>query len=98
MFWKRKPADTGPNFVKLEGQNAFRVRVKTSKRGEIIEVRMTKSGDISQGEGGGYFVRKHLIGPNSFDRATLEINFGANYSRPIVTVEGGEAVPLSDWQ
>jgi hypothetical protein len=98
MFWKRKAVETGPQLVKPDGQNAFRVRVKTAKRGEIIEVRMTKSGDISARDGGGFFVRKHLTGPNSFDRATLEVTFGPNYAKPVVTVEGGEAVPVADWQ
>ena len=98
MFFRRKPADTGPQYVKPDGQNAFRVRVKTAKRGEIVELRLTKSGDISGAEGGGYYVRKHVVGPQTFDRAVLEVSFGANYSRPNVNVEGGEPVPLSEWQ
>lgn len=97
MFWRRKPVDTKPQYLKADGTLAFRVRVKTAKRGEIVEIRFTKSGDVSSNEGGGYFVRKHIVGPNTFDRATLEITFGANYSNPTVTVEDGEAVSVSEW-
>jgi hypothetical protein len=97
MFWRRKPVDTKPQYLKPDGTMAYRVRVKTAKRGEIVEIRFTKSGDVSSIEGGGYFVRKHIVGPNSFDRATLEIGFGSNYSNPTVTVDGGEAIPVSEW-
>ena len=97
MFFRRKPVDTGPQFIKPDGQNAFRVRVKTAKRGEIVELRLTKSGDISNADGG-FYVRKHVVGPQTFDRAVLEVTFGPNYSRPNVNVEGGEPVPVSEWE
>ena len=67
FFMRRQPA--APSFLKLESTNAFRLRVRTARRGEIIEVRLTKSGDISPGEGGGYYVRKVLVGATHFDRA-----------------------------
>ena len=75
---------------------AFRVRVKTARHGEVIEVRFTKSGDISP-DGGGYFVRKFLVGSRYFDQATLEVRFNNRYGNPQANVEGGEVVPLSDW-
>jgi hypothetical protein len=96
MFWMRRTPKE-PSYLKMESQNAYRVRVKTARRGEIIEVRLTKSGDISPAEGGGYYVRKVLVGPQYFDRATLEITWGANYTKPVVTVDGGEAIPVSEW-
>ena len=96
FFMRRQPA--APTFLKPESTNAFRVRFRTARRGEVIEVRLTKSGDISPGEGGGYYVRKVLVGATHFDRATLEIAWGANYSKPVVTVDGGEAIPLGEWQ
>jgi hypothetical protein len=96
FFMRRKPAE--PQFLKLESQNAYRVRVKTARHGEIVEVRFTKSGDISPGENGGYFVRKAIVGSRHFDRATLEVTWGANYSKPVVSVDGGEAIPVNEWQ
>jgi hypothetical protein len=97
MFWRRKPADTTPTFLKLDGSNAFRIRIKTAKRGEVVELRITKSGDISPQDGGGHFVRKQVIGPQTFDRATLEITWGPNYTRPNVHVTNGEAIPVAAW-
>lgn len=96
MFWRRKPADTTPTYLKQDGQNAFRIRVKTAKRGEVVELRITKSGDISP-QDGGFFVRKQIVGSQTFDRATLEITWGANYTRPNVEVTDGQAVPVNEW-
>lgn len=96
MFWRRKPADTTPTYLKADGQNAFRVRVRTARRGEVVELRITKSGDISP-QDGGFYVRKQIVGPKSFDRATLEITWGANYARPKVEVTDGEPVPVAAW-
>lgn len=96
MFWSRKPREpASPAFLKPEGSNAYRVRIRT-RRGEVVELRITKSGDISPDEGG-FFVRKHVVGPRTFDKATLEVRFSSGYARPEVTVEGGEPVPVSDW-
>ncbi|HWG84009.1 MAG TPA: hypothetical protein VNT60_00900 [Deinococcales bacterium] len=97
MFFRRRTAESGPRFLKPDGQNAFRMRVKTARRGEVVEIRMTKSGDISPDEGG-YFVRKHVVGPKFYDRATVEVRFERNYANPRATVEGGEVVPLSEWE
>lgn len=97
MFWSRKPrAPAGPSYLKADGANAFRARVRT-RRSEVVELRMTKSGDISPDEGG-FFVRKHIVAPRTFERATLEVRFGPNYANPQVSVEGGEPVPVSDWE
>jgi hypothetical protein len=99
MFAFLKPkAPAGPSYLKPEGTNAFRIRIRTAKRGEVVELRLTKSGDVSSGEGGGYYVRKHIVGPQTFDRAVLEIRFGANYTNPAIEVEDGVAIPLSEWE
>jgi hypothetical protein len=96
VFFRRPAAASGPQYLKPDGQNAFRVRVKTSRHGEIVEVRFTKSGDISPTESG-FFVRKHIVSSRHYDRAVLEVSFGRNYANPQVNVEGGEAVPVTAW-
>ncbi len=97
MFSFFKKRETTPQFLKFDGQNAYRVRIRTAKRGEIVEIRFTRSGDISSDEGG-FYVRKGVVGPNSFDRATLEVRFSSGYSKPVITVDGGEAVPVNQWE
>jgi hypothetical protein len=97
MFSFFKKRDSTPQYLKFDGQNAYHVRIRTAKRNEIVEIRFTRSGDISS-DAGGYYLRKGIVGPNSFDRATLEIRFSAGYSKPMITVEGGEVIPVSEWQ
>lgn len=95
VFFRRRPS--APNFLKPDGQLAFRVRVRTAKHGEVVELRLSKSGDISPTKDG-YFVRKHIVGSRSLDRAVLEVHFGPNYSTPQLEVTGAEAIPVSDWE
>lgn len=97
MFSFFKKRETSPQYLKFDGQNAYRVRIRTAKRGEIVELRFTRSGDISS-DAGGYYLRKGIVGPNSFDRATLEIRFSAGYSKPVITVDGGQAIALHEWE
>ncbi len=94
MFFRRRPVV--PSYLKPDGQLAFRLRVRTAKHGEIIELRLSKSGEISPTKDG-YFVRKHIIGSRTLDRAVLEIHFGPNNSSPQIEIEGGEAIATSDW-
>jgi hypothetical protein len=97
MFAFFKKRDTVPQYLKFDGQNAYFVRIRTAKRAEVVQIRFTRSGDISSDEKG-YYVRKGIVGPNSFDRAMLEVRFSSGYSKPVVTVEGGEAIPVTEWE
>lgn len=81
--------------LKPEGPLAFRVRVRL-KGGEVVELRLSKSMEISPTEGG-YYVRKVVVGPKSLERAVLEIWFDRRYRPLRKSVEGGELVPLSEW-
>ena len=53
-FFRRDP------HVKPEGPTAFRVRVRT-RSGEVVELRLSKSAEISPTEVG-YYVRKEVQG------------------------------------
>ncbi|MFN3266424.1 MAG: hypothetical protein ACK41E_06235 [Deinococcales bacterium] len=97
MFAFLKKRETSPQYLKFDGQNAYFVRIATAKHGEVVQIRFTRSGDISSDEKG-FYVRKGIVAPNSFDRATLEVRFSSGYAKPIVTVEGGEAIPVSEWK
>lgn len=83
--------------VKRESDSVFKVRIRTHKHGEIVELRLTKGNEISP-EGGGYYVRKQVVGPHHFDRAVLEIWFDRGYRPSRKEVDGGELVPIRDWQ
>jgi len=79
--------------VKPEGPLAVRVRTKS---GEVVELRLSKSAEISPTEEG-YYVRKEIVAPKSLDRAVLEIWFDRRYRPVRKAVEGGELIPIREW-
>lgn len=76
--------------------NFLLARVRTDKSGEIIKVRLSKTSEMSL-EPRGYFVRKTLIGPKSFDQAILEVTTNRSHKVLSVTVDGGSLVPVREW-
>jgi len=83
-----------PN-IKQEG-NFLLAKVVTNKNKEVIDVRISKSSELSSGQGG-YFVRKNLIGSKSLDRATLELNLSRNYGVKVAALDGAEFVAVKEW-
>ncbi len=91
MFFRRG----NPNF-KQEG-NFLLARVRTDKSGEIIPVRLSKTSELSL-QGNGYFVRKTLIGSSSLEQAVLEVTLSRGHRIKNATVDGGELIPVREWQ
>ena len=91
MFFRRG----NPNF-KQDG-NFLLARVRTDKNGEVIPVRLSKTSELSL-QGNGYFVRKTLIGSSSLDQAVLEVTLSRGHRVKNATVDGGELVPVKEWQ
>ena len=79
-----------------DGQ-ALWCRVRTAKSGEIIKVRISKTSEMSL-DGGGYFVRKQLVGPKTLDQALLEVNANRAHKVTNAVVDGGELVPVAKWR
>ncbi len=79
--------------LRPDGPLAFRVRVRT-RSGEVVELRLTKTGEIAPTEEG-YYVRKEILAPRSLDRAVLEIWFDRGYRPRRKEVRGGELVDLA---
>lgn len=90
MFFRRG----NPNF-RQEG-NFLLARVLTSKSGEVIPVRLSKTSEMSL-QGSGYFIRKTLIGPKSLDQAVLEVSLSRSHRVKNATVDGGELIPVKSW-
>ena len=90
MFFRRNP-----NF-KQEGSFLL-ARVRTDKSGEIIPVRLSKTSEMSL-QGSGYFVRKTLIGSSSLDQAVLEVSLSRGHRVKNATVDGGELIPVKEWE
>ncbi|MEX2502752.1 MAG: hypothetical protein WD336_10275 [Trueperaceae bacterium] len=79
-----------------EEGTALLARVRTARNGEVINVRLSKSSEMSQ-IAGGYFVRKTLVGPKSFDTAVLEVTMNRAHKVTKATVDGGDLVPAKAW-
>ena len=80
-----------------EEGSALLTRVRTARNGEVIRVRLSKTSEFSQVQGG-YFVRKTLIGPESFDTAVLEVTTNRGHKVTRATVDGGELIPANAWE
>lgn len=76
--------------------DALLARVRTDKHGETIEVRLSKTSEMSA-VSGGYFVRKTLVGPRTFDQAQLEVTTNRSHKVTLATVDGGVLVPVKEW-
>lgn len=77
--------------------NFLLARVRTSKHEEVIHVRLSKTSEMSA-QGAGYFVRKVLVGPDSLDQAVLEVTTNRAHKVTRAIVDGGELVPVRQWQ
>lgn len=89
LFRRQNPA------FKDDG-NFLLARVKTDRNGEIIHVRLSKTSEMSV-EQRGYFVRKVLVGPRTLDQAIVEVTMNRVHKVLNVTVDGGQLVPVRDW-
>ena len=83
-----------PRFV--DDGNALHARVRTQRNGEVIRVRLSKTSEFSM-QGGGYYVRKVLVGSKTLDQATLEVTTNRNHRVTLAVVEGGDLLPRNAW-
>ncbi|HLV10916.1 MAG TPA: hypothetical protein VKY42_00575 [Trueperaceae bacterium] len=79
-----------------EDGNFLLCQVRTDAHGEVIKVRLSKTSEMSV-SGGGYFVRKTLIGPRSLDNATLEVTMNRSHRVVSAAVDGGELLRTDEW-
>ncbi|WP_027482788.1 hypothetical protein [Deinococcus pimensis] len=96
MFFRRKKVPANP-FVRQDDPNTFRVRLRTRRYGDTVELRFTKSAHIGAADGGGFIFRKEFVSAEHFDRGTVTVRFDDRYQVTDVQVEGGEAVPHAEW-
>lgn len=77
--------------------HALWARVRTARHGEVIQVRLSKTSEMSL-EAGGYFVRKVLVGGKTLDQATLEVTTNRAHKVTRAVVDGGELIPVREWR
>lgn len=80
-----------------EDGNFLLCQVRTDAHGEVIKVRLSKTSEMSV-TGGGYFVRKALVGPSSLDNATLEVTMNRSHKVLNAVCDGGDLLRASEWE
>lgn len=80
-----------------EDGNFLLCQVRTDAHGEVIKVRLSKTSEMSL-TGGGYFVRKALVGPKSLDNATLEVTMNRSHKVTNAVCDGGDLLRVSEWE
>lgn len=80
-----------------EDGNFILCQVRTDRNGEVIPVRLSKTSELSL-QGGGYFVRKALVGPKTLDHALLEVSMTRGHKVTNATVDGGDLLPVREWE
>jgi hypothetical protein len=65
---------------------------------EVVRVRIHPYNDLSEHDGGGYFVRKVVMGSTCFQRVELELEFNGNRVVTDTRVSGGELVDAAAYE
>ena len=89
LFSPRGPKDTG---------DAVHIYVECGRCKSKIHVRLDKRHDLSQGEAGGYFVRKEIMDSKCFRLMTAEVNFDTSYRIQSQDVQGGRVISKEEFE
>ena len=94
MFFRRPPKN--PN-IKDDGNGVYRLRVRTARHGDTVELRFTRAAHIGIDDDGSYVYRKAILSSQNLDRGEISVRFDKRYAVLSTEVEGGEYVPFSEW-
>jgi hypothetical protein len=78
--------------------DAIHVYVECQRCKAKVHVRLDKRHDLSQGEGGGYFVRKEIMDSKCFRMMTAEIAFDTSYRIQSQEVQGGHFISRQEFE
>lgn len=81
-----------------EADDAVHIYVECGRCKSKVHVRLDKRHDLSQGEGGGYFVRKEIMDSKCFRLMTAEIAFDGGYRIQSQEVEGGRFISRQEFE
>ncbi|GGR27982.1 hypothetical protein [Deinococcus ruber] len=95
MFFRR-PAKN-PN-VKDENNGVYRVRVKTSRHGDVVELRFTRAAHIGIDDDGNYVYRKPILSSQNLDKGEVMVQFDKRYNVLKTEAEGATFIPVAEWE
>lgn len=81
-----------------EADDAVHIYVECGRCKSRIHVRLDKHHDLSQGEGGGYFVRKEIMDGKCFRLMAAEIAFDNSYRIERQEVQGGRFISKQEFE
>ena len=75
-----------------EADDAIHIYVECGRCQSKVHVRLDKRHDLSQGEGGGHFVRKEIMDSKCFRLMNAELVFDARYRIQSQELQGGRFI------
>ena len=81
-----------------EADDAVHIYVECGRCKSRVHVRLDRRHDLSQGEGGGYFVRKEIMDGKCFRLMAAEIAFDSGYRIERQEVQGGRFISREEFE
>lgn len=75
-----------------EADDAIHLYVECGRCKAKVHVRLDRRHDLSQGEGGGFFVRKEIMDSKCFRLMAAEVTFDSSYRVQTQEVQGGRFI------
>ena len=84
--------------ARKDPDDAVHIYVECDRCKSKVHVRLDKRHDLSQGEGGGYFVRKEIMDSKCFRLMTAEVTFDGTYRIQAQDVQGGRFISKEEFE
>jgi len=81
-----------------EADDAIHIYVECGRCKSRVHVRLDKRHDLSQGEGGGFFVRKEIMDSKCFRLMAAEIAFDGGYRVQSQNLDGGRFISKEEFE
>jgi hypothetical protein len=80
-----------------EQDDAIHIYVECARCKSTVHVRLDKRHDLSQAEGGGYFVRKEIMDSKCFRLMAAELTFDSSHRIQSQEVQGGRFISREEY-
>jgi hypothetical protein len=78
--------------------DAVHLYVECARCKSKVHVRLDRRHDLSQGEGGGYFVRKEIMDSKCFRLMSAEVVFDSGYRVESQDIQGGRFLSKEEYE
>ena len=95
MFFRRIPKN--PN-VKEESGGVYRLRLRTERHGDTVELRFTRAAHIGIDDDGNHVFRKAILSSQHLDKGEVSVLFNRDYKVIRTEAQGAVFIPVSEWE